>query len=81
MHKGPARTALYRRFDSSWRLGSTWTGVAEAEIASDGTGEVFLALRSTSDRLALSRQDHPWGATWYPVVNEHGGPDPGSWTR
>jgi hypothetical protein len=74
VHQGAAHTVHYRQFDASWSLHTTskWTDVADAEIASDGTGEVLVALRSTADRLSLLRQEHPWGGTWYPVVNEHG---------
>lgn len=74
IHEGHTQHAEYRRFDSSWSLdsASAWPDVREAEIASDGTGEVLVALRSTADRLSLVRQHFPWGSSWRPVENEHG---------
>lgn len=74
VHLGPSDTVRYRRFDASWSLvgSSQWTNAREAELGSDSSGEILVALLSTTDRLSLARQSFPWSSTWQPVLTKHG---------
>lgn len=74
VHLGPSDTVRYRRFDASWSLvgSSQWTNAREAELGSDSSGEILVALLRTTDRLSLARQSLPWSSTWQPVLTEHG---------
>ncbi len=68
-YPGPNNTLVNRRFDKALnQVGAPklWAGVEEGVIASNGSDQVCVAMRTASQRIKFETLNRPWTQSWRP---------------
>lgn len=65
----------HRRFADDWSLAGPperWPGALEGVIASDGSYEILVLIRTNSGQMLVQRKNRPWGGPWQSVATRVG---------